>query len=111
MYLVWVLQPARPVHGPPIPSHWFERLIMPDVIQPLPKGVGEINSINEATISSIDSGYVTTDSIVLAATELVFGWVSVTWKILKKKKGRWEREEYIWSICQHRTSSNRHLFD
>ena len=84
---------------------------MPDVLQPLPKGVGEINSINEATIYSIDSGYVTTDSIVLATKKPVFGWVSVTWKILKKKKGRWEREEYIWSICQHLRSANRHLFD
>jgi hypothetical protein len=56
--------------------------------------VGAINSINEATISLIDSGYVTNDPIVLAATEPIFGWVSVTWKILKKKKGRWE-EEYI----------------
>ena len=86
---------------------------MPDVLQPLPKGVGEINYVNEATISSIDSGYVTTDSVVLVVTKLVFGWVSVTWKILKKKKGRWEweREEYIWSICQHIRSANRHLFD
>ena len=82
------------------------------MLQP-PQGVGAIKYDNEATIASFDSGYVTIDSVVLAATKTIFGWVSVTWKILKKKKGSWlrEREEYIWSICQHPRYSNRNLFE